>query len=134
MFKLSDAANLAFHAMAVLASNRTESRQSVTRLARHLGVSDNHLAKVMQRLAKLGLVVSTRGPKGGFSLGRKADEISLKEIYEAIEGPLIERTCMLGKPVCDGTNCLLGNLVLTIHQRIDDHLTNTSLADVASIK
>lgn len=134
MFKLSDAANLAFHAMMVLASDPDANQQSVTQLADYLGVSDNHLAKVMQRLSKVGLVVSRRGPKGGFSLGRPAKEITLKEIYEVMEGPLIERACMLDRPVCDGTRCLLGNLVSTIHHQISSHLTNTSLADVTITK
>ena len=133
MFKLSDAANLAFHAMMVLASKPEIGQHSVSQMAEYLGVSENHLAKVMQRLSKVGLVISKRGPKGGFRLGKPAEEVSLMEIYQTMEGPLNTRTCMLARPVCDGTNCLLGNLVSVMYQQISTHLSNTSLADVSPI-
>ena len=130
MFKLSDAANLAFHAMLILSGEKKGNQLSVYHLADHLGVSENHLAKVMQRLSKIGLVISRRGPKGGFTLGKPADQIRLLEIYEVMEGPLMPRLCMLENPVCDGKCCLLGDLLSTIHQQIHDHLSNTTLAQI----
>lgn len=130
MFKLSDAANLAFHSMLVLSSQPAGTQQSVAYLAQYLGVSENHLAKVMQRLAKVGLVVSRRGPKGGFVLGRPSKDITLLEIYETMEGPLSHRTCMLEQPICKGDCCLMGHLLDTVQDQLRAHLTNTSLADV----
>jgi Rrf2 family protein len=99
-------------------------------MAEALGVSDAHLAKVMQRLARAGLVRSVRGPKGGFALGRPAEKTSLLEIYEAVEGPLTDSNCLLDRPVCDG-NCMLGGLLDTVNRLVRETLAGTKLCDVA---
>jgi Rrf2 family protein len=125
--KISDAANLAFHAMLILAREPGGGQLSVADMARRLGVSENHLAKVMQRLAKVGLVKSRRGPGGGFTLRRLAAQVRLLDIYVAIEGPLPRGRCLLDKPVCDGTCCLLGGLLIDLHDRIAEHLEHTTL-------
>ena len=130
MLKISDAANLALHAMSVLAAANGNGQSSVTRLAKRLGVSEHHLAKVMQRLSKVGLVKSRRGPKGGFSLGKPAEDILLMEVFEAIEGPLPERTCLLDRKVCEGKHCLLGDLVQSVNTQVREHLANTRLSEM----
>lgn len=130
MLKVSDAVNLAFHAMLFLAVDGGRSQLSVQDLARRMGVSDNHLSKVMQRLSKAGFVGSKRGPKGGFFIRKAAAEIRLIDIYETIEGPLSRETCLLDKPVCGGSCCLLGNMLGSLRQQIHDQLSNTTLEDV----
>lgn len=126
MLKISDAANLAFHALAVLGDERLQ-LASVNQIALHLGVSEHHLSKVLQRLAKVGLVVSRRGPRGGFALSRPPEDIFLIEIFEAIEGKLPERTCLLERKVCEGT-CLMGDLLRSVNSQVAEHLSKTNLA------
>jgi Rrf2 family protein len=130
MLKVSDAVNLAFHAMLFLAADGGRTQLSVQDLARRMGVSENHLSKVMQRLSKAGFVGSKRGPKGGFFILKPAKDIRLIDIYETIEGPLSQDTCLLDKPVCDGSCCLLGNMLGSLRRQIHDHLSNTTLEDV----
>ncbi len=130
MLKVSEAVNLAFHAMLFLAVDDGRSQLSVQDLARRMGVSDNHLSKVMQRLSKAGFVGSKRGPKGGFFILKPAEDIRLIDVYETIEGPLSRNTCLLEKPVCDGSCCLLGNMIGSLQEQIREHLTNTTLEDV----
>jgi len=132
MLRISDAVNLAFHAMMILANDLEGNPMSVASMAKRLGVSENHLAKVMQRLHKVGLVTSKRGPKGGFTLGRASSSIHLLEVYEAIEGPISERKCLLSEPLCNGVCCLLGGLLGTINDQVRDHLSDTTLAHVCS--
>ena len=128
MLKVSDAVNLAFHASALLAS--AEAPRSAGEMARYLDVSENHMAKVLQRLVRAGLMLSRRGPAGGFELNRPAAELSLLQIYEAIEGPFVEQGCLLNKPVCDGSCCIFGDLLQSVHGQIHKHLENTHLADM----
>lgn len=128
MLKVSDAVNLAFHASALLAG--AEGPRSVGDLARRMEMSENHLSKVMQRLGRAGLVKSRRGPSGGFELARPAQDIRLLDIYEAIEGPYVEQGCLLAKPVCDGSCCLLGGLLQSVHAQLRSHLESTRLADM----
>jgi Rrf2 family transcriptional regulator, iron-sulfur cluster assembly transcription factor len=58
------------------------------------------LAKIFQALVKKGLVKSTKGIKGGFVLARLPEKITLCEIVEAIEGPIMPNKCLMGEGVC----------------------------------
>jgi len=131
LLRISDAASLAFHAM-VFMVEPAEQWVSTHEVASALCVSENHLAKVCQRLSKAGLIEGTRGPKGGFRLVKPADSIKLLEIYEAIDGPLDPAHCLLGKQVCSRRNCILGGLMETINREVTDKLSNTTLAQLAT--
>lgn len=125
--KISEATSLALHTMALLAG-RGGRRFSNREVAEIIGSSPAHLSKVMQRLVKAGLLNSMRGPAGGFSLAREPEAITLREIYEAIEGPLVPQGCLLHTPICGGENCVLGGLVEKIDSQVRDYLTNTRLS------
>ena len=56
-------------------------------IAETYGISERFLIQVMLQLKAAGLVYSTRGPSGGYRLARPPDQISLREIFDAIEGP-----------------------------------------------
>jgi Rrf2 family protein len=129
MFHVSDAVNLALHAMALLAS-ASAAGLPVNRMAQRLGVSETHLAKVMQRLAKAGLATSRRGPAGGFHLGRPATDIRLLDIFEAIDGPWKTQGCLLPQPVCDGRCCALGGAIQELDQQARARLQGSRLADM----
>ena len=58
------------------------------------------LSKVLQALAKKGLIISTRGVGGGFCLARPPEQITLCEIVEAIDGPIMPNQCLMGEGVC----------------------------------
>jgi len=132
IFKVSQAASLAIHAMMLMASSHHKPL-STKEIALTMDASEAHLAKVLQRLGHVGLVKSERGPKGGFTLGKPADAITLLDIYEAIEGPFAVRTCLLGRPICDGgQKCFLGGLMQSIGEQVRRHLTGTRLSELAS--
>jgi len=118
------------HTMVVLAKS-DDRRLTNQQIAETLQASSHHLAKVMQRLAKVPLVDSIRGPQGGFRLAFPAEEITLLEIYETIEGPLDEGGCLLENPICSGAPCILGAAVVKLHRQFKDYLENTTLAELA---
>lgn len=126
MLKVSEAASLALHTASLLATN-PDSLITTSEAAEALGVSENHLSKVLQRLTKAGLVRSIRGPKGGYRLARSADEVTLLDVYEAIEGPLPETTCLLAKPMCGGC-CILGGLLGKVNELVREHFEGTKLS------
>lgn len=107
LMKVSEAASLALHSMAYLAGNPGVN-VSTRQIAERLKVSEAHLSKVLQRMAQAGLVKSSRGPKGGFTLKIPAESITLLDIFETIEGRLEATDCLLGIPICNGTYCILG--------------------------
>ncbi len=130
MLKLSEAASLALHTMVYLAGLPGR-HVSVKHIAGELDVSEAHLSKVLQRLARERLVNSVRGPKGGFSLNRSYQEISLLDIYESIEGPLHDRHCFRTTSVCNGKECIFGGLLGDVNAQVKDYLSNTKLPELA---
>lgn len=129
---LSEAASLGLHSMAILAANPDEP-QTNKGMADLLGASGAHLSKVLQRLSKAGYVRAIRGPRGGFFLARPAEEITLLEIYEAIDGPLIPSTCLFGEPVCRGDKCVLGGMLHALNEQMHDYLSSTSVSQLAPL-
>ena len=69
-------------------------------IAKAQDVPPRFLAKIFQALAKAGVVRSHRGAKGGFSLARPAAEITIKDVIEAIEGPIYLNVCLVGPGEC----------------------------------
>ena len=106
---ISEAASLAIHAIVLIAAS--DKLINVNQIAEATGASRNHLAKVMQRLGKQGLVTSSRGPNGGFKLKKKPSEFTLYDVYESIEGPIEIEGCPMERPVCPFEKCLMGGII-----------------------
>ena len=128
-FKVSEAGSIAMHAMVMLAVNPARLVR-IKEIAESFNISEAHLAKVLNRLVKTGLVTATRGPSGGYKLNQPADDISLKEVYEAIEGNKQDNKCMFNIPLCDGTGCLLGDFFTKESNMVEDKLTSTKLSKI----
>ncbi|MDI7277966.1 MAG: Rrf2 family transcriptional regulator [Anaerolineae bacterium] len=73
----------------------------VGEIARAQGVPESYLAKIFQDLTKAGLVRSHRGARGGFTLARPPQEITLRQIIEAIEGPVALNRCLDPREGCE---------------------------------
>ena len=131
LVKVSEAASLGLHAAMLLA--RTEPALVRTReLGERIGASQAHLVKVLQSLNRAGLIETVRGPRGGARLARPAPQITLLEVYEAVDGPLEAAECLLERPVCGGSCCMVGKLLYRMNQEVRQHLARTTLADVWS--
>lgn len=132
ILNISEAASIAMHTMALLAQE-PQKTQSAGDIADRIHVSQNHLAKVMQRLSHQGLVESKRGPGGGFTLARPPEDITLLEIFETIDGPLEVGDCPLGMPVCEAKRCILGDMAETVTQEIREHFKQTTLSELSDV-
>jgi len=130
--KISEAVSLAMHGMVFLAANGGEMR-SVGEVAEKLGVSKAHLQKVFQQLARVGLLKSNRGPRGGYFLGKKVDQITLLNIYEAIEGPMRIKKCLFDRPICKGDRCIYGDLLSTTQKRYQAYLDGMRLSELTDV-
>ncbi|WP_010422432.1 RrF2 family transcriptional regulator [Anaerophaga thermohalophila] len=124
---LTEAASIGLHGMVLIA--RSDVVLNVSKISDFIGSSRHHVAKIMQRLSKAGFVSSNRGPSGGFVLKKLPGEITLLDIYEAIEGPLAVQTCPLNRDVCPFGECLLGDLSLRVSRQIKDYLGSHTLQD-----
>ncbi|MCF4998542.1 Rrf2 family transcriptional regulator [Pseudomonas syringae] len=131
------------HCLLFLVGNGGDSREaSVRDLAELQGVPLDYLAKIFTKLAKGKLVASTEGVKGGFRLARPADEITLLDIVNAIDGRKkifecreIRGRCALfdGSPPdwsLDGV-CSVHNAMMTAQQRMEEALSQQTILDIA---
>jgi Rrf2 family protein len=128
-----EAASLALHSMAVLAG-RPRDIIPAREIAEALRASEAHLAKVLRRLEISGFVKSTRGPKGGHVLAVDPAKITLKQIYEAVEGPISPARCLLETPICAGDKCVFGKMLENLDRQLRKHLAETTLSQIALAK
>lgn len=69
-------------------------------IAAAVEVPATFLAKIFQQFSKIGLVKSYRGTGGGFMLGRLPENITLLEVVEAVEGPIVPNRCVISESEC----------------------------------
>ena len=131
--QISEAASLALHSMVLLADSLGRPL-TVKEITSRTGVSEAHLSKVMQRLAKAGLVTSSRGPKGGFLLGDGGLSTSLLAIFEAIEGPMNDPGCLLAVAECPFRECLFEGLLSRMTAEFKDYMKTKNLGDIIQHK
>lgn len=128
--KLSKSTELAIHGLYQLAL--TSPRQLlVAEMAGAQQVSVSYLAKVFQKLARRGLVRSTRGKRGGFALARSPEQISLADVIRAVEAeePLFD--CLGSVRECKANSqCLTRHCFHEAEQSMYGVLAGTSLADI----
>lgn len=128
LLNVSESAFLALHGMVVLAKV-APAKVRVKAIASELKASEAHLAKVFQRLQKSGLINSTRGPAGGYSLINSPDELSFLDIYEAIESKVNMEICPFGKSDCMYDSCFFDSSISIMAQKVYDTFANLKLSD-----
>lgn len=127
LVNFSEAASLALHAMVIIA--KSDNHVNVNSIANEMGASKNHLAKVLQQLVKHNYLKSVRGPNGGFILSKPADQISVLEIYESIEGKIETPECPLDRQICPFNKCLMSGLVTDVLLQFKQYFGEQSLED-----
>jgi Rrf2 family protein len=104
MFKLSKKSDYGLIAVKHLAMCRQQHACSASEIAEEYGISGTLLAKVLQRLAKEGVVQARHGATGGYQLARDPDQISALDVISAIDGPLLITSCVTSHGNCDATS------------------------------
>jgi Rrf2 family protein len=125
---ISEAASLAIHSLALIASSKV--RLNAKKIAEILHVSQNHLAKILQVLTKNEYLTSNRGPGGGFILKKNADEVSMLEVYQLIEGNVDCQFCGITENTCPFITCIFGGKPDKLTNEFVDYLSNTKISDL----
>ena len=106
---------------------------SSKRIAEEFRIPAELLAKIMQRLAKEGLIVSQNGPKGGYVLSRRAASITVGEVIRALEGPIRIVECYEDESDCPQMErCNLRRPMQKVQAAISQMLDTMSLAELTS--
>ena len=123
----------ALQAILYLALKPTKTNTSIKELTERLDLPYHFVAKILQALRRKGLLISSKGPSGGFSLGLPANEISLLRIVEAIDGAGLMQGCILGFPECTSDlPCSMHNDWAKIREQIYNTLATMHVGDVSA--
>jgi len=103
----------------------------VKQIAEQENIPAHFLAKILQQLARKGLLRSSKGPTGGFALRKPASEIALVHIVEALDGLADYERCVSGLAECtDDASCAMHEVWKDLRSRIMDYLEKTTIADL----
>jgi Rrf2 family transcriptional regulator, iron-sulfur cluster assembly transcription factor len=129
----SRSAEYAIRAFVYLADVPEGKYAMVKNIAEECSIPTHFLAKILQQLARKAFLRSSKGPTGGFTLRKPADEINLLEIVDAIDGLSEYQRCPGGMAECnDEAQCGMHDSWKQLRASILDYLEDTSIADVAA--
>jgi len=128
--QLTRAGEYAIKSLLYLAAQGADSRIMASDVASAQQIPVNFVRKILESLAKTGLVKSYRGAGGGFTLGRAPEQISVRNIIEAVEGPLALNQCLLPIPCESIADCPMCHVWREAQQAVEKVLDGYSLADV----
>jgi Rrf2 family protein len=132
MFKLSKKADYGLIAMKHLAIRREEHACSAGEIAEEYGISATLMAKVLQKLAKQGLVAAKHGSSGGYQLAKQPDRISALEVLTAIDGPVLITSCVTSHGNCDATDrCSIKEPLQRVNESILGVLSTVTIAQLS---
>ena len=132
MLKLSKKADYALIAVRHLATHRAVRSESAADIAEACGISAPLLAKVLQRLAKHGLVTARHGSSGGYQLARHPKDISALEVISAVDGPLMITSCVTNHGACDQSNtCTVREPLRKVNESILQVLRAVSISQMS---
>ncbi len=121
----------ALRAVLYLAQYGADSPLRAGEIADGLSLPANYLSKILHTLAKAGVLVSERGPKGGFRLARPASEVALAEVMAPFESFVQQRTCLLGRDECSEEHpCRIHDLWKSASDPVLDFFHQTVIADL----
>lgn len=119
--------------LSLISMSKSQSPKNVDELSSELRISKSFLAKVLQNLAKNGLVVSYKGANGGFLLAKAADQITIYEITLSAEEKMpsvFECTPSPYNCPSSTSGCAIWPILSNLQFKINDFLNNLTLKDV----
>jgi len=132
MLRFTKRADYGLMAIHYIAINDGFGAVSAKRIAEEFAIPPELMAKILQRLAKQRLVVSTNGPKGGYALARRPTEITVGQVIRALEGPINIVSCLEDSECPQMEKCNLRRPVHKIQAAISQVLDTMSLTELTS--
>ncbi|WP_430811427.1 MULTISPECIES: RrF2 family transcriptional regulator [unclassified Carboxylicivirga] len=135
---LSNTCKYAIRAVIYLAVNdEGEKKIGIKQISKDLDIPTPFLGKILQSLAKQKLLNSTKGPHGGFSIGRPAEDITLFDIVSIIDGSDVFTNCLIGLHSCKSNNeegyaCPVHEQYSAIRKQMYDFFSTETIARILS--
>lgn len=128
--KLTTKGRYAVTAMLDLAVQQEVGSVCLSDIADRQAISLSYLEQLFARLRKCGLVQSTRGPGGGYSLGQPAQEISIVDIIEAVDEEIDITRCSGGKNCHQDMRCITHDLWSELSDQIKTYMQEVTLGQL----
>jgi len=133
MLRLGKKADYGLIALRHLAAQRLRASCSAKEIAQTYGMPAELVAKVLQRLAKIGLLASQHGTNGGYVLARNPSQINAFEVIRALEGPLFITSCVTDRSECHQmTKCTVREPLRKVNDAIAAALRQVTIASLVS--
>jgi Rrf2 family protein len=132
MLRFTKRADYGLMAIHYIADHEELGAVSAKRIADEFGIPPELLAKILQRLSKQRLIVSQNGPKGGYALARRPNEITVGQVVRALEGPINIVSCLEDNDCPQMERCNLRRPVQKIQAAISQMLDTMSLAELVA--
>ena len=132
MLRLSKKAEYALMALKDLASRSEAGTASAREIAGRYGIPVELMAKVLQRLVRCGLLISHHGTRGGYHLSRPATQMSVADVIEAIDGPVMVTACTDADDCEQFATCNIRDPLWRIKDQIVHALTSYSIQALAA--
>jgi Rrf2 family protein len=111
-----------------------EDRADAKTMAQHMNVTLRFALKILRRLSIAGIVKSKKGANGGYQLAKLPQEISFKDVIEAIEGPININRCLDENCDCDRVDeknlCAIHRRFIKINNAISQELQKNTFEDI----
>lgn len=126
--KLSPAAELAVRGITVLAEQYGNGPVTLDTVCAKRDLPKQYLVKIFAALARAELVTPVRGKRGGYLLARDPREVTLLNVIEAVEGPIIMNLCQHTPPKCDNVGCKIRPIWCSIQEFVRSKLGGMTLS------
>lgn len=131
--QISKSAGYAVHGLGYLITRGSNEPVQISEIADDQDVSKTYLAKIFQQLSTARIVVGHRGVTGGYILARDPGEITLVDVIEAVDGPIIRHHCCLGMFGCTIKNkCAVLDAFTEANEQFVKVLVNITLRDIVN--
>jgi len=132
MMQISRKVDYALRAVIYLSELRDGRPVSVKEIAARRRIPQKFLEKIIKDLIRNGLVCSHRGAHGGYTLGRPAEQITFRDVIEAVEGPIALNVCVTERRDCSIlASCNMQRIWQEGQRRMLEFFSDTTLADLA---
>jgi Rrf2 family protein len=127
-------ADYAIRAVRYLAKLGTNQRAATSTVAQEMKIPPSFLAKIISQLSIAGLLHTSRGARGGVTLAREPSEISMLDVVEAIDGPILLNECVGDPANCAfSDDCLVHPIWAEVQESLVKRLSETRF-DQLSVK
>lgn len=134
---LSNTSKYAIRAVIYLAVNASDGKKiGIKKISEALEIPSPFLGKILQALVRRKILSSTKGPNGGFGIGKKPERITLYEIIFEMDGDELFHSCLLGVGSCDsnkkeGGYCAMHHEFEEPRRQLIDLYKNKTVAELA---